>query len=608
MIKQKTNKRKLGTISLIVILASILVSTGFSVYDYLSESYRLKEFFQKSTEPISKRLASSLQKPLWFLDKTLARELVELEMMEKSIYAVVVMASDGKEVLLSVRRDENWQIVESEGKISGDFIVKHENVNYEGSPVGVVEIYFTPRFIEEILKSLTIYIFIKIAVMSVCLIIILLLVLHFFLVRPISEVTRGLKDIAGGEGDLTRRLEIKSKDEIGELAGCFNLFIESLRGIIMEIALNTSKLSDASEDMAAVSTQMAFSAQEVNLKSATVAAASEEISAIVATVASTAEEASASVSNIAGMTEEMSTIFNQVSELAKQTADNVDQMANMGEQMSTETNRVADTLESMTGSLNNVAKHTIHASRISQNASQRTEAINVKMDALAGASNQIGKVIGMIKDIADQTNMLALNATIEAARAGEAGKGFAVVAGEVKALAKQSADATDEIGQQIEHIQESISEAIHTIGEINETINEVAGINEKIASSIEIQTTAAAEISKSVAHNAVTVQNVADGANESAHLVGEIAKSTDETSKTASEVAKNVEELSKGMRDVASSSGEAAKGVQDISKNIQEITSASKKTATDANRTNTASEKLSQMASALSDIVKRFKL
>ncbi|MDM8550024.1 methyl-accepting chemotaxis protein [Desulfobacterales bacterium HSG2] len=608
MMKQKTGRRKLGTISLIVILASILVSTGFSIRDYANERDRLEEFFRKSTEPISKRLANGLQKPLWFLDKSLAQELVELEMMEKSVYAVVVRAADGKEIFLAVKRDENWEIVESEGEISGDFITKHENIEYEESRVGIVDIYFTSKFIKEILKNLTIDIFIKIIAMSVCLIIILSLVLYFFLTKPISEVTKGLKDIAEGEGDLTRRLEIKSSDEIGELAECFNLFIGRLREIIVEIAQNTNQLSEASEDMASVSTQMALSAEEVNLKSGTVATASEEVSASVATVASTAEEASASVSNIAGMTEEMSTIFNQVSELAGKTADNVDRMANMGEQMSTETNRVAETLEGMTGSLNNVAKHTIHASRISQNASQRTEEINVKMDALAGASNQIGKVIGMIKDIADQTNMLALNATIEAARAGEAGKGFAVVAGEVKALAKQSADATDEIAQQIEHIQESISEAIRTIGEINEIINEVAGINEKIASSIEMQTTAAAEISKSVAHNAVTVQKVAEGAGESASLVGEIAKSTDETSKTASEVASNVDELAKGMRDVASSSGEAATGVRDISKNIHEISSASKKTAADANRTNTASEKLSQMAAALSEIVKRFKL
>ncbi len=607
--KQKSSgKRKMGTISLIVILASILVATGFSIYDYVNESGRMKTYFNKRIDPISKRLSSSLEKPLWFMDRPLAGELVELEMMERSIYAVAIHESDAKTVFMAVIRDENWGIVESEGDIPGDFILGHEEIRYQGQLVGVVDIYFTTRFIEEMLKEMTIGILLKIIAMSLCLVIILSVVLHFFLTKPISQVTKGLKDIAKGEGDLTRRLEIKSKDEIGELADCFNLFIENLRDIIAEIARNTENLSDSSEKMATVSMQMASSADEMDAKAAIVAATSEQVATSVSVVASTVEQSSVSVSNIATMTEEMSLTFKQVSDLSRKTADNVKRMAASGEAMSSEASKVAAALEEMTASLNEVAKHTIQASRISQNASQRTDEINVKMNALVEASKQIGKVIGIIKDIADQTNMLALNASIEAARAGEAGKGFAVVAGEVKALARQSADATDEIAEQIENIQQSTNEAVVAISMVNKIINEIAGINEMIASSVDEQTATASEISAFVANNAVTVRRVADDAGEAANLVGEIAKATDETSKTASEVAKNVDELAGGVKDVAGSFEEAAKGVHEIASHIQRITATSKETANGAAKSRASSEKLAQMSTALSKIVSRFKL
>ncbi|QTA86681.1 methyl-accepting chemotaxis protein [Desulfonema magnum] len=601
-------KRKMGTISLIVILASICVATSFSVYDYINESRRLKSYFDEMTVPISKRLASSLQRPLWFMDKKIIPKLIELEAMEKSLYAVVIRDAEKQTVLFARKRDKNWKIIECDGKISGDFIVKNEDIMYEGELLGVVDIYFTTRFIEELLKNLTIDILIKISVMSFCLVAILSVVLKFYLVKPVSEVIRGLKDIAEGEGDLTRRLEIKTKDEIGVLADCFNLFIEKLRIIISQIAQNTNKLSMSSEELALLSTQMAFSVKEMNAKAETVASASREVSANVDSMASTAEQSSVSVSNIASMTEEMSSAFTQVSGLARKTADNVKQVAESGEDMSLEINQFATSLEEMTASLNEIAKNTAQASRISQNANQRTREVHVKMSALVAASKQIGKIIRIIKDIADQTNMLALNATIEAAGAGDAGKGFGVVASEVKELARQSANATDEISDQIEHIQKRTDEAVKAMEDIGKIINEITAINEMIASSVEEQTVTANEISKSVSNNAVIVKNVAKNANESAILVGEIAKSTNETSEMAKNVAQNVDELARGTRNVAKSSSDAAGGVQDISRNIQDISMASKSTAEDTSKTDLSSKKLSQMAVELSEIVKKFKL
>ncbi len=410
------------------------------------------------------------------------------------------------------------------------------------------------------------------------------------------------------KGDLTVDLEVDQKDEIGQLATALKDMVANLRNIMKNLTATTNNLSSSSEELSSVSTQMASGAEEMNSQSSTVASAAEQINASVGTVASAAEQSSSSVTNIASMTEELSSTFSNVANNARKTSGNVTQMAKAGEEMSTGINSIAAAVEEMTSSLNEVAKNTGQASRVSRSASERTVDINEKMNALVNASKQIGKVVGVIKDIADQTNMLALNATIEAAGAGEAGKGFAVVAGEVKELAKQSAEATDEIAGQIDQIQSSTNEAVKAIEEINKTIEEIAGINETIASAVEEQTATAREISRSVASNASTVKEVAGSASESANLVEDIAKSIDETAKTAKEIARHIDELSGGIRDVAKSSGEASRGVQEVSKNIQGINTAAKQTAVGASQTQESSKELAKMATELAEIVKGFKI
>ncbi|RLC13139.1 MAG: hypothetical protein DRI57_16810 [Deltaproteobacteria bacterium] len=426
------------------------------------------------------------------------------------------------------------------------------------------------------------------------------------IVKPVNDIGATLRDIA--EGDLSTGISIDRNDEIGEMGKDLDNAADSLRKIIKEVTETTSRLTDTSQGMSDVSSKMAKFGKEMNEQSVTVAAASEQITASIGTVASSAEQASVSVSNIAAMTGDMSAAFTQISDFATKTADTVKRMAASGEDISSQTTFVAVALEEMTTSLNDVAKNTAQANRISQKATQRTDDINVKIVTLTSASKQIGKIVGIIKGIADQTNMLALNAAIEAAGAGEAGKGFAVVAGEVKELARQSADATDEIAAQTEHIQDSTAQMVTSIGDISEIINEIADINQTVAASVEEQTAASGDISKSMASNAATVKNVANDASESADLVKEIAGAATKTSKTASDVAKNVNDLAKGVRDVASSIGEVAAGVQDISRNIQLISKSSKIAADGSVQTNRSSQELGKMAEMLSEIVKKFKL
>jgi methyl-accepting chemotaxis protein len=439
---------------------------------------------------------------------------------------------------------------------------------------------------------------------------VLVAAIFFFVTRSITRPLIKGVDFAQNlsKGDLSATLDVSQEDEIGRLAHALNEMVKGFRNLISQISDTTTSLSGASEELSSVSTQMAAQAEEMTTQATTVASASEEVSANVSTVASAAEQSSSSVSNIASMTGGMSTTFSSVAQTSRKTADNVNRMAKDSESISQGINSVAIAVEELTASLNDVAQNTGQASLISRTASQRTQEVNDKMDGLVRASKQIGKVVGVIKDIADQTNMLALNATIEAAGAGEAGKGFAVVAGEVKELARQSSDATDEISGQIEEIQSSTNAVVDAITEISSVINEIADISQTIASAVEEQTATAADISQNVTDNARTVKEVADRAQESAELVDKIAESTDESSKTAAEVAHHVDELSSGVQEVARSTVESSKGVTEISKNIQGISLASRETALGASQTNESSKELAKMAVKMTEIIKQFKL
>jgi len=365
-------------------------------------------------------------------------------------------------------------------------------------------------------------------VISGIFLLLIFVVISIFFIRwftgRLSAVSEGIKDIAQGEGDLRRRLTLGNNDEVGELAKWFNVFAEKLQNIIKEIVGNTQTLSSASEEFSSVTVQIANNMEKMTVQSNTVASATEQ--------------ATANVNNISVAAEEMSTSVSTV----------------------------ATAIEEMSSSLTEVSKNCQKESNIATNANSHAKSTRELMERLGVSSREIGKVIDVINDIADQTNLLALNATIEAASAGEAGKGFAVVANEVKELAKQTAQATEQIGKRIEEMQGSTTSAVTAIEEITTIIDEINTISHTIVSAVEEQTA----------------------------TVNEIAKNMGGASQAATEIAKNV--------------GESAKGLIEVSSNIQGVNKTATDTSSGIGDIKQSSQELAKLAAGLQKIVNQFKV
>jgi methyl-accepting chemotaxis protein len=299
------------------------------------------------------------------------------------------------------------------------------------------------------------------------------------IVRPLARVVQIADKVA--DGDLSQRIEIQTKDEVGQTSRALNQAFAHMGAAIKTIAENSGALKKASEEMTSVSHQMAASAEETSAQATVVSASAEQVNRNVETVATGIEEMTASIREISDNAHDAARVATEAVEVAETTATTIAQ--------------------------------------------------------LDESSARISDVTKAITSISEQTNLLALNATIEAARAGESGKGFAVVANEVKELARETASATEEIGTRIEAIQSDTQSAVAAIGQIGTIVKRIYEIQNAIASAVEEQTATTNEISRSVTE-------VATGSSDIASTISGVATATKDTASGASSTQRAAQELS----------------------------------------------------------------
>lgn len=316
------------------------------------------------------------------------------------------------------------------------------------------------------------------------------------IVAPLSSTAHAMRDIAEGEGDLTRRLDSRNADEVGEVTDGFNTFAAKIHTLVSEVKVGVTDLTSATSQMEGVVHSTHEDANLQRVETQQVAAAIHEMVAAVQQVAGNAAEAA-------------------------QAASNADVRAVEGQSL------VDGTIDTITDLANDVNE------------------VGGAIEQLDTYTDQITGVVNVIKDIAEQTNLLALNAAIEAARAGEQGRGFSVVADEVRTLATRTQVSTDEIQQMIDRLLSGVSTAVSVIerskakagstveqaqaagealAEITGAVNTISEMNTQIASAAEQQTAVAEEISSSVHSIADIADRSAGQADQLSGTTGEMAQ------------------------------------------------------------------------------------
>lgn len=282
-------------------------------------------------------------------------------------------------------------------------------------------------------------------------------------------------------GDFSTTLDISQRDEVGVLADALNRIVKSLQGMVNQIRYGSDDLSAASIALSVVAEQMSGGAEETANKLNKVASASEKMSATMSSIAAATDQA----------------------------ANNI--------------NMVASAAEEMTSTINEISINMLNTSTMASEASQKANQASQKVNELGKSVMTISKVTEVITEIAEQTNLLALNATIEAARAGEAGKGFAVVANEIKELARQTAQATLEIRNNIQMVQSATHDTVKDINEVSLIIKNVNAMSSTVASAVDEQSTTTKEIADNISQASDGIKEVTGNISQVATVTIEIA-------------------------------------------------------------------------------------
>ncbi len=271
--------------------------------------------------------------------------------------------------------------------------------------------------------------------------------------RPLSQAVVRIKDIAEGEGDLTKRLAANTTDELGDLSNWIDRFIIKIHDIVVDIAETTDNVYSSAQNLAEASQGLSAGTEQMSQQSQNIAASTAQMNQNLQVIASSLEETSISV--------------------------------------------------------NEVAKQSGEASNISSEANNTASKANQLVSELGESAKEIGNAIDSIVSIANQTNLLALNASIEAAGAGDAGKGFAVVASEVKELARQAGEFSEDIRGKIVNVQKNTDLSIKSIQNIAQVISQVNSINGNIAAAVEEQSITSNEITNNVAQTTSASNEIA---------------------------------------------------------------------------------------------------
>ena len=330
--------------------------------------------------------------------------------------------------------------------------------------------------------------------------------IHMFVLKPLHALIAISHDIAEGEGDLTKRVPVGAgSDEISSLARDFNLFIQKMHGALSLVNQATNQLATSTVELSSTADNVVRAAEGQESRAVQSASAVEEMTMTAGDVARNSTEAA---------------------RIAQETAET----ARSGQEVMTQT---------VTG-MQQVSEAVVEAANI--------------ITTLGQSSDQIGEIVRVIEDIADQTNLLALNAAIEAARAGEQGRGFAVVADEVRKLAERTTKATKEIGDMIRQIQQDTKSAVSSMDQGTNQVGQGVELANKTGEAL-------SNIHSMISSTAGMIQQIASAAEEQSHATRQIASDLEAMTQTTRQTSSGIAESAQACHELSTLAGDLQKTV-----------------------------------------------
>jgi len=345
--------------------------------------------------------------------------------------------------------------------------------------------------------------------------------------KPMDSMLNASNKVAAG--DLTVQVTSDSKDEVGQLGNAIQLMTTSLKGVLAKVQRSAMDVSSTAQELSASSEEMKASTDQI----------------------------SSTTQNIATGVGQQATKMAEVSRAMKEMADSVQQVA-------TNSQKAAEGANSASVTAQNVGKMSVDVANKMNEIQSTVDNSAIVIKQLDGKSQQIGEIIGVITNIADQTNLLALNAAIEAARAGEHGRGFAVVADEVRKLAEESRGAANQITGLIKDIQQGTKSAVTTMEQGTKTVGEGAKTIGETVIAINLIVKAAADV-------ATMVQEIAAAAEEQSASVEEVTASIEDLSAISEESAAGTEETSAAAEEQSASMDQLVNAAQDLARLSNEL-------------------------------------